>query len=137
MDIDDSVRVMQYGNGLKCYMIIYVCGLPFRVLADTGCSITCMSERMLPPGMPFEYQPSSTHAANKTLVRIVGQIKLNFRFEPNGKQVSLPVVVSPDIDGIIFGLDLLKNFECRWDMKTDSAEIAGSRVPASTGTCCS
>jgi hypothetical protein len=83
---------------------------------------------MLPPGMPFEYQPSSMHAANRTLVRIVGQTKLNFRFEPNGKQVSFPVAVSPDIDGIIFGLNLLKNFECRWDMKTDSAEIASSRV---------
>lgn len=65
--------------------------------------------------------PIVYESANKTLACIVGQIVLKFRFKLNEEQASFPVMVSPDIEGIIFGLDLLKYFECSWNMKIDSA----------------
>ena len=124
----NNVNAMQYGGGLRCYMLIFISGQPYRVLADTGCTMTCMSERLLPSSMPIQHKQLQMNAANKTAVRITGEITLNFRFERYAEEQQFPVAVSPDIEGIIFGLDLLTHFKCAWYMDRAYCDIAGCQV---------
>ena len=110
-------------------MKVYFAGEPFPVLADTGCSLTCMSQRLLPPDTTLVYKDIRMNAANRTTVRIVGEVTLTFSFGPDSPARSYQIAVSPDLDGIIFGIDLLTKFGASWNLGTEEFSIDGQRIP--------
>ena len=111
---NDVTRQLFDISSVLYYCIVYIAGQPYRVLLDLGATITCIGSRLVPPGMHVQSLDMAVRAANKTLFRIDGTINLKFKVEPEGKEYSHLVLVTPDIDDIIFGNDLLRpwNFKC-------------------------
>jgi hypothetical protein len=124
----NSCHSVSVDKELKCFVDIYVGNRCLPVLADTGCSLSCMNKYLVPPGTKIEPKQLNMKAANSTMVRIIGEVNLVFKFTPDGPTRVHKIVLSPDIDGVIFGLDLLQRFKRVWDMRQDYLVMDGQPV---------
>jgi hypothetical protein len=117
---------MQYGG--KCYFVVYMAGEPYRVLADTGSLISLIGLSFIPPGMNVEPYEDCLNAANKSEIRLIGKVELSFRLQPDDVVHKQTVLVSPDIDDIIFGYDYLAAADCDWRVSRGTAVMYGLTV---------
>ena len=117
-----------YGDGHNCYFMIYIDGQARRVLADTGCAISVIPAKLVPPSMHIVPVNTQACAVNSSSVRLTGQVCLNFRLEPNGKEYKHVVYITPDISEFIFGLKWLTSMNFNWQCKQGKLELDGSQL---------
>ena len=110
-----------YGDGVQCYLLIYINGEPYRVLMDSGASISIIGESMVPAGMKVKPVCETINAANKSSIKITGYVMLTYRLEQSGTEYSHFVAVSPDLEDLIFGIKWLKEMKCVWDIASGTA----------------
>jgi hypothetical protein len=121
---DTNVVGISSGRG-SSYMHIYFAGEPYPVLADTGTEVTCMGLRVLPPNTKLRPRRMIWRATNGTKVQIIGEVTLTFSFFPDSDRQSYNILVSPDVNGIIFGHDALSTFGCEWILKSNDFRFDG------------
>ena len=91
-------------------------------LLDTGSEIT-----LLPIGLPgTEHIEPSTQkviAANGSGISIIGVTTVAARI--NGVRVDIEGYVTPNVDEVIIGIDILEKWKCVWDFQTGQIQIFG------------
>jgi hypothetical protein len=71
--------------------------------------------------MNVEPYEDCLNAANKSEIRLTGKVELSFRLQPDDVVHKQTVLVSPDIDDIIFGYDYLAAADCDWRVSRGTA----------------
>ncbi len=87
-----------------------------------------MGTRFVPKGATVEPYTDTFRAANKTPIEVVGKLELKYQLECGGKVNCQRVVVSPDIDEIIFGRDWMHSVKRTWDHYADVATVDGQTI---------
>jgi transposase InsO family protein len=118
----------RYGSDGLGYFHLLIGGKQYQVLGDSGCTVSCMGSRFVPKGAIVEPYTDTFRAANKTPIEVVGKLELKYQLETGGKVYCQRVVVSPDIDEIIFGRDWMRSVKCTWDHYADVATVDGQTI---------
>ena len=95
------------------------------VLLDTGSEISLL---------PIEFQGSGSlqqssqrvMAANGTEIKIIGSVRVTAKVM--GVQIEIAGYVTPNVDEIIIGIDVLRQWECVWDFRTNRVHMFGMNI---------
>ena len=122
------------------YTVVYIGGQDFRVMLDLGAGVSLIGVRYVPPGMFIDRHRAdvSVNAGNDTPFRIEGVILLKFRLSPDEEEISHYMAVTPDLDDILFGNDLLRKLKFACSLEDNSLSLMGKpRVmhPIPVGPC--
>ena len=114
-------------QSLLYYTVVYIGGQQFRVMLDLGAGVSILDNRFVPDGMHVDRTRSdiAVKAGNDTFFRVDGAIDLKFRLSPDEEEYTHPMVVSPDMDDIIFGNDLLRKLDFECSLKDGSMQMMG------------
>ena len=107
------------------YLQIFVKGKGCNALIDTGSERSLMPRRLVPTVV---LKPSTIklYAANETEITNLGTMVL--RYQVQGQTLETELVVSNDIDELIFGFDWLLANECYWHFGDGILYVQGQPV---------
>ena len=107
------------------YVEILLRGRKLNALLDTGSERSLIPRRMV-ASVPLKPSNVKLYAANGTEIANLGTMVLKYQLEDINLQTEL--VVSDEIDELIFGFDWLVTHDCRWQFKERVIFVCGKPV---------
>ena len=110
----------------ETYMEIMVNGKPAQGLLDSGCDHSIVPKRMVPTAVLFPTDLKLT-VANGAELNVLGQMRLKFTVQ--GMPLYIDLVVSDQVDELMFGVDFLTRVKAIWNFEKRELIINGVSIP--------
>ena len=107
------------------YLTITINGHSEPCLIDTGCQVSLVPTRMVPNGT-LQPVPTQLEAANGTPISVIGKVSTGILL--NGFCTHAELLVSPDVDEAMIGMDFLSLHECQWNFSSHTLIIDGRKL---------
>jgi Reverse transcriptase (RNA-dependent DNA polymerase) len=107
------------------YLTITINGQSEPCLIDTGCQVSLVPTRMVPNGT-LQPAPTQLEAANGTPISVIGKLSTGILL--NGFCTHADLLVSPDIDEAMIGMDFLSLYECQLNFLSHTLIIDGRKL---------
>lgn len=109
----------------EIYLKARIYGKEIACLLDTGCERSIISRKLIPDAV-IDDLDISLHAANGTVIPILGVTRLNIDIK--GLQITTDFVVTEALEELILGVDWLTTNRCQWNFNTATLLLHGQEI---------
>jgi len=99
---------------------------PIRCMIDLGIQVAALGEKFL-EGLPWPRGKESCTVVNGKTVKVVGQTLIMFRLASGDckEMMAASVNVTPDLDGLVLGMEWIHENACSWNTRTGKVHARG------------
>src|SRR6218665_664524 len=126
MDEPNIVKKSLVKGPTSAYIKAQIRGKTVSCLLDSGSESSILSDKFIRE-RDLRSSQRTLLAVNNSEVCVLGEAKV--KMNVGGMCVSLPALVSTEVDGVVLGLDWMKRNRLSWRFQDSFVRLAGRRIP--------